>query len=120
MRNGMKCKRIVSPMGTFRSVADLKEQRPEFYYGKLEKLPHLYYFEEDGPGEPTYEKVWYSPYGVFAPKLRGKIYEKASETNFEGINDSKDKCHWWNKMCRLYPNEFYMKKEIKREWDLEK
>ena len=120
LRNGVKSKRIVCPLGTFRSIIDMVEQCPElkFYWLKLKVYPHLYYFEEDGPGEPTYEKVWYSP--IMITNNRQNIIKKAKETNYENINDFKDVLSWWRKMCRLYPNDFYMKKEIKREWDLEK
>jgi hypothetical protein len=114
-------RKIVTPEGTFDCIAEwknLKKVKGNFL-NKTQQMPHLYYYEDEGPGETTYETVFYSP--MLTSRLRTPIFEKALECNYENINEYKPKSrpNWWNKMKKLYPNEFYEKLEPKREWDLE-
>ena len=110
-RNCAKSRKIVTPYGEFSCVADFGDLKVGTFNNLNNKIPHLYYYAEEGPGEVLYEKVWYSPSGV--KNSLKEIYE------FE--NDSTDKCRyarsvWWGMMVKNYPNEYYTKIEEKREW----
>ena len=110
---------IQTPYGVFQTQSEFKEKTGWNYGDKCKMLPHLYYKIEDGPGEAPYENVWYSPWMTVGTRGRAKMYAKASELNFENFNNMKDKFSWWQKVCRLHPEDFYVINEPKREWNLE-
>lgn len=117
-------KTIVTPYGEFPGVRFFEDNilsntstPGAGFASKKRAMPHLYYVKEKGPGKETHERVFNSPVG--RGKDRKKIYERAEEINLHNICDYRDKYSWWNKMKKLYPNEFYESTEIKREWDLE-
>jgi len=85
---------------------------------KMGGMPHLYYYEDEGPGEPTYENVFYSPYGVTNNLM--EIVRKAIAEGNEMFTKQKDSYHAFSKMCKIDPENYYKRKEIKREWLLEK
>ena len=90
--------------------------------GRMNRLPHLYYYTEDGPGKPPkqLERVYYSEYGV-----ANSIYwhwDKAMKAGCEEakkVSDPSQNCDkWFNKMAKR--NKSYRKtKEPRREWLLE-
>ena len=101
---------IITPDGSVKTIKAMSE-----LYGinipscqdRMKLKPHLYYYEDTGPGNPTFEDVIYTPYGVF-PSRRDAM------NAYTG--DIKKDQGWWKKVSLLYPNKFYIKSEIKREW----
>jgi hypothetical protein len=101
---------IITPNGAVKTIKAMSE-----LYGinipscqdRMKRKPHLYYYEDTGPGNPTFEDVVYTPYGVF-PSRRDAM------TAYTG--DIKKGQGWWKKVSALYPDKFYIKSEVKREW----
>jgi hypothetical protein len=124
-RNGKGMREIVTPYGEFKCIAEFNDyinKAETFFFNKKKKnaLPHLYYYKDEGPGEPTYETVFHSPYGIAGNKHRYRLIEtKAIEANDQVYLSHKCKNSWWHKMCKLYPDQYYETREIRREWDLE-
>ena len=81
-------------------------------------LPHLFYKTEEGPSEPVYERVIYTPYGIFLSVP--DAYKFAREQGDEHALKLKNVDNWFMKMCVFYPNKFYMKFEVARYWHNEK
>ena len=124
---GRKCQ---TPFGCFASAADFNEQNLTTcnFVDNMKMKPHLYYYIDIGPGDIKYEDVLYTPYGIF-PKTnvgtqpnsggKDKAFAKAKEQKDAMALKYKDKYAWWSRMCKLYPNKYYIKNEPKREWLLE-
>lgn len=79
---------------------------------KLKSMPHLFYYVEDGPGETTFENVYYLD-GKTGNKLR-PMHREWCEVNNE--TPSANVNSWFNRMCKQYPNKFYSQKEPKKIW----
>lgn len=117
---------IVTPYGEYPGVGYFKQANPQCKtFGDLHKTkPHLYYYKKDGPGEPTYETVLYSPY-CYLPKLdtyiggSKRMHQKAMDCGDEFALKYKDYLAWWRRVKSKFPDNYYEKKEIKREWSLE-
>lgn len=108
-------KPVHTPYGIFESKSEAQKTGWDIgidFGIKLKTHPHLYYYLEDGPGETTYEKVYYMDSGC-GNKLR-PMHEKWCELNNEKTYANYNS--WFKKMCKLYPNQFYVKTEPKREW----
>lgn len=110
-KQGEKRQRIIqTPHGKFKTLqgmADFFKITKASCQERMRLKPHLYYYEDQGPGNPTYENVIYTPYGIFSSK---------SEAMKHYSGDIKKGPSWWKKITTLYPNEFYIVSEIKREW----
>ena len=125
-----KKKIIVTPFGEFDSVKDFKEQTGFIFSEKKKSMPHLYYNKDDGPGNITYEKIAYTPYGII-PLALGKVADKynvlsikkvyniAKANGQENALKNNDFGDWFNYMIKYHGSDYYKKKEIKREWFLE-
>ena len=119
--NSATSKPIVTPYGEYVSISEFERQTGVKLFRKYESMPHLYYYKEDGPGDVTYETVCYSPYGC-APITTGSWNRKALFDKIKASGDPdaqiKGAGEWWRKMMRKDPDNYYEKKEIKREWGL--
>jgi len=126
-----KSKPLITPWGKFRnSLCFNKFIQKEITHLKVgagdkrKQLPHLYYVEAEGPGEPTYEIVMYTPWGC-APRKGGrgaglsKLHDKAVAGGCveAAKNKASSACSdWIKKMKFRYPTEYYERVEPKREW----
>jgi len=109
---------IVTPFGEYRTAADFDTQTDFIFTEKRKSLPHLYYYKKDGPGEIKYENVTYTPYGI--GNNRRKLMDAAIKAKDPGaLSGSKDHNNWLKRMITLDPDNYYVKKEPKREWELE-
>ena len=106
-----KGKVIVSPYGEFESRTLFEKQTGKWFSRKRKSMPHLYYEKAKGPGEVSYETVFHSPYG--SHNTMRFLFLKSKNAEY------KSQRTWWNKMKKLYPDDFYETREIKCEWDLE-
>lgn len=84
---------------------------------KIKSLPHLYYRLSEGPGAELTEKVYYSPW-MTSNSIK-KIYQRGQELMLHK-RTHKDITCWYKHQCKNFPNCFYTKIEVKREWDLKK
>ena len=118
-------KPCITPYGKFKSNAAFMRHLPGVgLHGKRDVMPHLYYYEEDGLGKPTYEDVYYTPYGystvqknLFYHSLKqgcpiAKKYDDASKGT--AIGKWKDECFVKGS------KDYYVKSEKRREWYLDK
>lgn len=110
---------VITPYGEFECKKDFNEATGFLFSEKTKSMPHLYYEKEKGPGEPTYETVFNCPYGKFGQRRKKEMFVAAEEQGNTEITNLKCKHTWYNKMKKLYPNDFYETTEVKREWDLE-
>lgn len=121
---GKECK---TPYGVFDSAAAFNEKGFTScnFADNMRMKPHLFYYTENGPGNPTYEDVVYTPYGEFPKGNTGskqnsggkdRAFEAAKQAGNEFALKYKDKYAWWNKVSKLFPDQYYIKNEIKREW----
>lgn len=124
-RSGKGMREVVTPYGEFKTVVDFHDHvyqlnKPKTdFYNKKKSIPHLYYYKDEGPGEPTYEKVFHSPYGKAGYNHRQRLIEKrAIQANDEVYLSYKCKNTWWGRMKYLHPEEYYETREIKKEWEL--
>lgn len=124
----IKARNIVTPFGNFNTVG-------EFNNGNFKNctfndcrrmMPHLYYYEDQGPGKPSYEDIVYTPYGIFPKNNQGnaqgsggkdRAFQIAKEQGDPIALKYKDKYAWWNKVSTFYPKQYYIKNEMKKEWN---
>lgn len=110
-------KRIVTPYGIFESFNETQRNIIGIDLSKkIKELPHLYYYECVGPGQPTYEKVYNTPYG--RSNKRSDVYKFAQLANEPNALKLKHKANWWNKMLKLNPIEYYITNDIAIDWSL--
>lgn len=107
---------VKTPFGRFDSYNDAQRNIPVDLSKKLKELPHLYYYEDQGPGEITYETVYYSPCGN--SNKRVDVYRFCKEAKMPSALENSHIANWWVKMCRFHPDTFYTKHEPKQEWSL--
>lgn len=123
----IKSRKIVTPFGSFNSVSEFNDLNlvPCIFQDCRKMMPHLYYYEDEGPGNPTVEEVVYTPYGIFPKSNQGNTARSGGKDRaFESAKNNKDpialkykdKYAWWSKVNKTYPNDYYIKKEIKKEW----
>lgn len=114
---------VTTPFGVFesRKLMDesLQQRFPHTnFIRRMESLPHLYYYTDQGPGPVKTESVYQSPYGK-APSVMWHL-EKAVATGCPEAakvkNPCNDACIWFNKMKKRNPKEFYKTREDAREW----
>lgn len=123
---------VVTPFGNFNgrnefdAFIETKNTANSEFRHKQEALPHLYYYKDEGPGEVVYEEVYYTPYGCCSKRSRyaGKktLKDLKDLSANAGDDDSKSKIvavTWFKKMSNKYPEQYYKKIEIAREWLLE-
>lgn len=93
------------------------------YWGKSQAMPHLYYKVEKGPGKIKYENVYYTPYGIIGKNANtpglSEMMKKAAINREPCAVAGGDSWEWFQKMKRKDPDNYYVKKEPKREWSLE-
>ena len=80
---------------------------------KMKDMPHLYYDVDKGPGETTFEKVWYTPYGETNHYNKRTIMRKAGVTSI-----SLSFVKWFAQKADVDPDNWYMRLEPRREWGL--
>lgn len=79
-------------------------------------MPHLYYYKDEGPGKPTYERVYITPYGEYQYPDDAKADIEKNEPD----NPKLKLVTWWLALTKIRPNDFRVEKQIKREWLLTK
>ncbi len=84
----------------------------------LKGLPHLFYKTEDGPGEPVYERIVYTEYGMFLSIP--DAYKFAKEQGNVEANRLKQMDNWFMKMCVFNPDQYRLEFEEAKCWALEK
>ena len=117
-----KRKEVVTPFGEFVSRTAAQEWFTKQGYhvqvgGEILSKPHLYYYKDEGPGKPTYETVWHSPYGSYITSVYA--WYKAHQAGCEEakkIKNTEDCYYWFNKMKKRHPELYYKAKEERREW----
>jgi len=111
---------IVTPYGEFKSIKEYERSGYKSFNDRRKHSPHLYYYKEEKPGQPTYEKVLHSPYGSYGSKgSKSILFLRALENNDDEAIKAGNAFGWWSKMSRNYPDQYYETREIRREWDLE-
>ena len=113
----------VTPFGEYRTKVEFRKALGFHRDGRMKQMPHLYYFKENGPGEPTYQWIYYTPVGHHA-KREGlwELYYKLRDNNMiqhlyekdKGI--AKDIIYIMKHLMRKDPKNFYRKWEVQREW----
>jgi hypothetical protein len=104
---------IMTPYGKMGSQLELHEKYKQRFDNYTKKMPHLYYYPEEGPGEPTYEWVYYTPYGKFNKPIM--IINAALEQG-DLSPEMKDKNAWLSRKLKNDTDNFYKIKEIRRLW----
>ena len=56
---------VITPYGEFEGINDAKRKGLVTIEGCMKRMPHLFYYKENGPGKPTYETVIVSDLGEF-------------------------------------------------------
>ena len=112
-----RAKKLITPYGTFNGVNEVLKHTGKHFHSKMKQMPHLYYYEDEGPGEYTYEKVFNTPYGSFNSKRI--VHQKAKEKNDNIALSNVSESQYWKQVIKLMTDDFYEQREIKREWDLE-
>jgi hypothetical protein len=107
---------IITPFGKFNSYNDAQRNILVDLSKKIKQLPHLYYYEDIGPGDITYEKVYHSPCG--SSNKRVDVYRFCKDAKMPSALENTHIANWWDKMCRFNPNKFYLTEEPKQEWAL--
>lgn len=118
-----KGRKIVTPFGEYDNVVAYREDNPKSkpFADNRRIKPHLYYFKDEGPGEPLYESVLYSPYGKM-PKLdtylggKKRMYDLCRSHNDKLALKYNDYLAWWKKASTQFPDQFYEQNDIKIEW----
>ena len=116
-------KPVTTPNGEFESIAAYKREVNRVFYYLKKGLPHLYYFTEEGPSEAITEKTFYTIYGSCAkaggdPGSMAIMFQVAKDAGCEHANNMKSHSRWFQKMCKLDPENFYTQVEPKRDWHL--
>jgi hypothetical protein len=122
-----KYRDIVTPFGEFASSSFLTKATQhlskaytkrwgdkkgiDFYFNNR-LMPHLYYYKDLGPGKPTYEKVYITPYGEYQYQQDAKADIEKNEPD----NPKLKLVTWWNALTKIRPNDFRVEKQIRREW----
>jgi len=111
-KSGIKSRKIlVTPYGLFDSFNVAKE-KIKGLQNRLIILPHLYYYKEDGPGKPTYETIWNTPYGK--TNHYGNKTELAERAGIKlGQNYSFKK--WFEENSKIDPKNWYTSEEIRQD-----
>ena len=116
----MKFKRVVTPIGIFESIQEASENlNCHHVKQKIKKFPHLYYLEETGPGEPTYETVYYSRFGEHNTKRWHE--QKARDAGIVTQKTFGKKWNYscWNWLVHTYEDFTEKENQIRRDWDLD-
>jgi hypothetical protein len=83
----------------------------------IKSLPHLFYKIETGPGLPTYERIYVTPYGKCATTTNAyNLSKQSSEVNAIKLRNIDG---WWLKMAALYPDQYYMNIDQAKYWAIE-
>ena len=89
-------KEVCSPYGNFESLKDFGKATGLVWHDKIKQKPHLFYYKDKGPSKPTYENVFYYKKQAYKSKRQILINNKK-------VNES----------------DITVKKEPKREWELD-
>jgi len=108
---------VTSPMGVFDKVSSFEKATGMAFYDKKRLLPHLYYITNKGPGKVKTEKVYYAPTGQHSTMLYH--YTRGVETEHYQTLTFKPQIAWFKKMMKLYPTDYYIVVEAKRDWLIE-
>lgn len=108
----------MTPMGLFPSMNDwIRKYKVPGGRSFLKSLPHLFYQIKTGPGKPTYERIYYTPFGSCATSEIA--YELAKSNKEPNAVKLRNIGGWWLKMATLHPKEYFVKFEKAKYWPLE-
>ena len=113
-----RSKPVVTPYGEFKSQQEFKRITGLAWTNKIKVYPHLYYNKEDGPGVAPTEKVYYTPYGYHYKKI--EVLRMAKNNGMFTDVDETRASDWFKQISRNNTDQYYVKTEPKREWNLEK
>jgi hypothetical protein len=109
----------MTPMGVYPSMSQwLKENNKPGGRSFLKSLPHLFYQTKDGPGKPTYERIYYTPFGACASEKH--CYSLCRENKEVNSLKLRNIGGWWLKMATLHPKQYFIKFEKACYWPIEK
>jgi hypothetical protein len=109
-----KGKAVVTYEGEFETTTDFEKATGKCWSDVKRFFPHLYYFKEAGPGEPTYETVHYTPYGVGTNRKECYRLARADGEQWACHYGLGSIPEYWTKVKKLYPKKYYSIKEPKR------
>ncbi len=119
-------RKIITPFGNFESPADFHDKKIvkcEFCDCNR-MMPHLYYYADKGPGKPTFETVFVTPYGVYPAgtttafgSYKKRAFEDAVKNNcYTNPLNNKNPEDWVVRILRSHNDNFYKEKRIRIEW----
>lgn len=112
---------VTTPLGEFKSQGAFKEKTGMQFRDKNIELPHLYYVTSKGPGEPIYQDVCVTCLGEFRTRLDAfNAHIKANDLRVGPLTAKGAEwryTQWWNNVCKKYPDDFYIKNMVKRDWN---
>lgn len=120
---------IVTPYGEFTNQVLFNNKKfvKCTFHDCKNMMPHLYYYVDEGPGEPTYEEVLVTPYHVYPAgnnntngSWKDRAYNDAIKYNcVTEPKRNKDAPGWYVRLERSWQHLYYTEKRIKIEWYLE-
>lgn len=121
--NKPRARPITTPNGEFESITEYQRIFNREFWNLHKALPHLYYYTEDGAGEVKTEKTSTTIYGSSAraggdPGSIRIMFQMAKDAGCEHAVGKKSHDKWFQKMCKLDPENFYTQVEPKRDWHL--
>lgn len=125
-----KARPIVTPYGEFTNqiLFNNKKFVKCTFHDCKNMMPHLYYYVDEGPGEPTYEEVLVTPYHIY-PAGQNVAYGSWKDNAYKDAikykcvtepKRNKDGPGWYDRVQRTWKHLYYTEKRIKIEWNLQK
>jgi len=124
-----KGKTLITPYGEFSGPAEFNDLGVTKckHSDQMRIKPHLYYYKEDGPGDPTYETVFVTPYGEYLAghvsangSWKQKAYDDAMLNKDELTHPytNKNAADWIVRVLRSHNNLYFKEQRVKIEWPL--
>ena len=121
---------VTTPYGKFESIAEFQRQTGLKFRDRKHRMPHLYYRDDQGPGEVNYEWVGYTPYGIIplgwsrdAKKYDimtiKKCWQRARDAGDKSALNNTNHQDWFYWNVKSNPEKYQRVKEPRREWLLE-
>ena len=117
-KNGLKQrKKITTPFGEYDSLTICASELNLVVgsvQSKMKDMPHLYFYTDEGPGNPTFEKVWHTPYGKTNNYNKSLLMKNAGVT----IKPNYKFREWFKENNAKDPSNWFVKEEIRQEWGI--
>jgi hypothetical protein len=106
---------VITPDGEYASMKKwMDEHNKPGGRSFLKSLPHLFYKKELGKGDPTYERIFNTPYGKCLTTKQA--YELSRQNGDPDAITLKNVEGWFLKVATFYPKKFFIKFEIAKYW----